>query len=172
MKTTPLRTFFLFLLFLAVSFSAKAQSESSNARLFGTLLDSSGAALAGVNVTAQLEANANAHSWKTSSSADGAYTLTLPPGRYHLTFQRSPFVARDFVIDLYSNQQRNLDLTLNLERLSASVIVTAQAEPTLADQTTAPVSVITKQEIDASQWVSLTRRSPFHSRRRRRPHRP
>ncbi|MGC1619701.1 MAG: TonB-dependent receptor [Candidatus Acidiferrum sp.] len=156
MKTTPLQTVFFLLFFLAVSFPAKARNDSSNAHLFGTLLDSSGAEVAGVNITAQWDANPNAHLWKAISSAEGAYTLTLPPGRYRITFQRSPFVSRDFVIELAPNQQRNLDLTLNLERLSDSVIVTAQAEPALADQTTAPVSVITRQEIDASQWVSLT----------------
>ena len=155
MKIAPLRTIFPFLFFLAVSFSVKAQNNSSDAHLFGTLLDSSGAAVAGVNVIAQLEGNTSAHLWKTISSADGAYSLLLPPGRYHLAFQRSPFVSRDLEIDMAPNQQRALDLTLNLERLSSSVIVTAQAEPTLADQTTAPVSVITRQQIDASQWVSL-----------------
>ena len=155
MKITPLRTIFPFLFFLAVSFSVKAQNNSSDAHLFGTLLDSSGAAVGGVNVIAQLEGNTSAHLWKTISSADGAYSLLLPPGRYHLAFQRSPFVSRDLEIDMAPNQQRALDLTLNLERLSDSVIVTAQAEPVLADQTTAPVSVITRQQIDASQWVSL-----------------
>ncbi|MGB7284012.1 MAG: TonB-dependent receptor [Candidatus Acidiferrum sp.] len=156
MKTTPVRTAFRFLFFLAISFSAKAQNEPQDAHLFGTLLDTSGGGVAAVDVTAQLEGNANAQLWKTVSSAEGAYSLTIPPGRYHITFQRSPFVSRDFVMDLAANLQRNLDLTLTLERLSDSVIVTGQAEPTLAEQTTAPVSVITKQEIDASQWVHLT----------------
>ncbi|MGB6835962.1 MAG: TonB-dependent receptor [Candidatus Acidiferrum sp.] len=156
MKTTLLRSAFLFLAVLAVSFSAPAQNQSSYAHLFGTLLDSSGAAVAGISVTAQLEGGATAQPWKAVSSADGAYSLSVPPGRYHVSFQRSPFVSHEFVIELAPNQQRTLDLTLNLERLSDSVIVTAQAEPALADQTTAPVSVITKQQIDASQWVSLT----------------
>jgi vitamin B12 transporter len=156
MKTTPVRTAFLFLFFLAISFSAKAQNEPQDAHLFGTLLDTSGAGVAAVDVTAQLESNANAQLWKTVSSVEGAYSLTIPPGRYHITFQRSPFISRDFVMDLAANQQRNLDLTLTLERLSDSVVVTGQAEPTLAAQTTAPVSIITKEEIDASQWVALT----------------
>jgi vitamin B12 transporter len=158
MKTTLLRTTFLFLAVFAVSFSSHAQNNSntSDAHLFGTLLDTSGAAIEAVNVTAQLEGNASAQLWKTSSSADGAYSLAIPPGRYLVTFDRPPFVTREFVLDLAANQHHKLDLSLNLERLSASVIVTAQAEPTLADQTTAPVSVITKEEIDARQSVALT----------------
>jgi len=156
MNPNALRSAVLSLFFLAISISAPAQNQSSDAHLFGTLQDSSGAGVASVNVTAQLEGSTTAQLWKANSSTDGAYSLTIPPGRYRVSFERSPFVSRDFVVDLSPNQQRNLDLTLNLERLSASVIVTAQAEPTLADQITASISVITKDEIDARQSVSLT----------------
>ncbi len=158
MKTTLLRATFLFLAVFAVGFSVSAQNNSNttDAHLFGTLLDSSGAAVEGVTVTAQWEGHPTAQLWKTSSSAEGAYNLTIPPGRYRISFESSPFVSRNFVFDMAPGQERKLDLTLNLERLSASVIVTAQAEPTLADQTTAPVSVITKQEIDDRQSVGLT----------------
>lgn len=156
MKTTHARPVLLLLfVFLAVAISAPAQNQSSNARIFGTLLDSSGAGVSGVNVTAQLEGQPGAQIWKIISSADGAYTLTVPAGRYHIALRRSPFVSRDFVIDVAAGQQHNLDVTLSLERLSSSVVVTAQAEPTLADQTTASVSVITKDQIDAAQWISL-----------------
>jgi vitamin B12 transporter len=148
--------FFLFFLAAGISASAQNQSQQQDAHLFGNLLDTSGAGVAAVNVTAQLEGNATAQVWKANSSTDGAYSLTIPPGRYRVSFERSPFVPRDFIIDLAANQQRKLDLTLNLERLSASVIVTAQAEPTLIDQTTAPVTVITKDEIDERQSVGLT----------------
>ncbi|MGC2234131.1 MAG: TonB-dependent receptor, partial [Candidatus Acidiferrum sp.] len=100
--------------------------------------------------------NSASHLWKTASSTNGGYALILPPGRYHVTFERSPFVSREFDLDLAPHQQRALDIGLTLERLSASVIVTAQAVPTLVDQTTASVSVITKEEIDARQAVALT----------------
>jgi vitamin B12 transporter len=155
MKTTLLRFASLFFAVSLVGFSAQAQNDSTEAHLFGVLLDSSGAGVGEVHVTAQLEGDTAAHLWKTASSSDGAYSLTMPPGRYHVSFDRSPFVPRDFVFDLAPHQQRKLDLNLNLERLSASVIVTAQVEPMLADQTTASVSVITKEEIDARQAVSL-----------------
>lgn len=155
MKTILLRFALLFFAVSLVDFSAQAQNDSTDAHLFGTLLDSSGAGVGDVHVTAQLQRDATAQLWKTTSSADGVYSLTLPPGRYHVSFDRSPFVTRDFVFDLAPSQQRKLDLNLNLERLSASVIVTAQAEPMLSDQTTASVTVITKQDIDARQSVSL-----------------
>jgi vitamin B12 transporter len=155
MNPHVLRTTVFSLFFLAVSFSAQAIPQSQDAHLFGSLLDSSGGGIAQVNVTAQLENTTTAQLWKAISSTDGAYSLTVPPGRYRVRFERSPFVSRDFVLELSPNQQRKLDLTLNLERLSASVIVTAQAEPTLVDQATAPVSVITKEEIEQRQSVAL-----------------
>ena len=155
MKIRLLLFFVLPAVLLGIGFSAKAQNNSSDAHLAGTLLDSSGAGVANVHVTAQLESDKKAQLWKASSTTDGSYSLSLPPGRYHVSFERSPFVARDFVIDLSVNQQRQLDLHLELEPLNSNVIVTAQAEPTLIDQTTAPVSVITRQEIDERQSVGL-----------------
>src|SRR5260370_14583261 len=142
MKSTVFRTAFLFFAVSLAGFSAQAQNNSSDAHLYGSLLDSSGAGVGGVHVTAQLE-GAAAPLWNANSSADGAYGLTIPPGRYHRSFDRSPFVSRDFVLDLTPNQQPKLDLSLPLERLSARVLVTPQAEPTLGDQNTASVSVIT-----------------------------
>jgi vitamin B12 transporter len=130
-------------------------NSSDDAHLLGTLLDSSGAGVAEVQITARLENDTTAQLWKATSSTDGAYSLAVPPGRYHIWFQRPPFVARDFILDLAANQQRTLDLKLELERLSSSVVVTAEAEPILADQTTAPVSIITKEEIDNRQSVGV-----------------
>src|SRR5258708_13463528 len=134
MKSTVFRTAFLLFAVSLAGFSAQAQNNSSHAHLYGNLLDSSGAGVGGVHVTAQLE-GAAAPLWNANSSADGAYGLTIPPGRYHVSFDRSPFVSRDFVLDLTPNQQRKLDLSLRLERPSAPVIVPAQPEPTLVHQT-------------------------------------
>jgi vitamin B12 transporter len=155
MKRTLLRTALLFLAVFAFGFSLQAQDDSSDAHLFGTLLDSSGAGVGGVQITARLEADSTAPMWKATSSTDGSYSLAVPPGRYHIWFQRSPFVARDFIFDLAAHQQQKFDLNLKLERLSSKVVVTAQAAPTLADQTTAPVSIITREEIDERQSVGL-----------------
>ena len=156
MKPTVLRKLFQLLLFAFVCCSSSlAQSDISDVHLLGTLLDASGAGVGGARVTAQLERVPNARVWAATSSADGAYTLTFPAGRYHVQFVRLPFASRDFVLDFNANQQRILDLRLQLERLAASVVVTAQAEPTLAQETTASVTVITRDEIEARQSVTL-----------------
>jgi vitamin B12 transporter len=156
MKTTVLQKLFLSLLSAFVFCgSSLAQADFPDAHLQGTLLDASGAGVGGARVTAQLEGVSHTRVWAATSSADGAYTLIFPAGRYHLQFVRSPFVSRDFVLDFTANQQRTLDVQLQLERLAASVVVTAQAEPTLAQQTTASVTVITRDEIEARQSVTL-----------------
>lgn len=155
MKTTLLRIAFLLLAVFALSFSSYAQDKSSDADVSGTLLDPSGAGIAEVQIAAQLQSSPNSQLWTATSSSDGAYHLAVPPGRYRVSFRRAPFAARDFILDLAAGEQRRLDLTLQLERLSSRVVVTAQPEPILADQTTAPVSIITKDEIAQRQSVGL-----------------
>ena len=142
----------LFFVFIAV---AASESTEPDAQLKGTLLDASGAGVGGVQVTAQLRDHPQTQLWKATSSTDGAYSLTLPPGGYHLVFARKSFVTREFDVDLGAAATRTLDLRLDLERLSSSVVVTALAEPQQIQQTTAPVDVITRQDMDARLSLTL-----------------
>ena len=137
------------------NFLAQAQTNTTDAHISGTLLDSSGAGVADVHVTAQLEGDKTGQLWKAASTTDGHYSLTLPPGRYHVIFERPSFTRHDLTIDLSASEQRELNLHLELEPLLSNVIVTAQAEPTLTDQATAPASVIDKDEIEARQSVGV-----------------
>ena len=155
MKTTLLRTSFSALLVFVFSCSSHAQSNSPDAHLSGSVLDASGAGIAGVQITAHLDDTRNPQTLKATSAADGTYALTLPPGPYHVQFVRPSFVPRDFVLDFAAGQSRKLDLRLDLEPLSSSVVVTAQAEPALAQETSASVTVITREEIDQRRVVSL-----------------
>jgi vitamin B12 transporter len=155
MKTTLLRTSFSALLVFALSFSSHAQSNSPDAHLSGSVLDPSGAGIAGVQITAHLDDTRNPQKLTATSATDGTYALTLPPGRYHVQFVRPSFVPRDFALDFAAGQSRKLDLRLNLEPLSSSVVVTAQAEPALARETSASVTVITREEIDQRRVMSL-----------------
>jgi vitamin B12 transporter len=157
MKPILLRFPFLALFCFAFSIiSGRAQSNSSSdAHLSGTLQDASGGGIPGVRVTAQVDGDANAQLWTSTSTADGAYALVFPAGRYHIQFVRASFVSRDFVLDLAAGQSHKLDLRLDLERLSSSVIVTAQPEPILAQDASASVTVITRDEIEQRQAAPL-----------------
>ncbi|HXM93170.1 MAG TPA: TonB-dependent receptor [Candidatus Dormibacteraeota bacterium] len=155
MNPIILRSAVLSAILFAVSLPIKAQSDPLNAHLTGTLLDSGGAEVSGVRVIAQLENQINAQIWSATSTAEGRYVLSFPPGRYHLRFERAPFAARDFILTFTSGESRMLNFQLALERLSSSVIVTANAQPLEFSQTPAPTDVITHQEIEERQIVLL-----------------
>ena len=145
----------LALVFLIFAIPAHSQSQLPDAHVSGTLTDPSGAGIGGARVTAQLEGAADAQLWSATSAADGAYHLSLPPGRYVIHFSRDPFAPREFTWDLSPGESRTLDLRLELERLSSSVVVTAEAEPVLRPQSTAPTDTITREVIDQRQSVSI-----------------
>src|SRR6266478_727477 len=155
MKTTLLRTAFLSLAAFAVSISLQAQNNSDDAHLSGTLTDLSGYGVGNVKVTAQLEGSPSTRIWSAISTADGAYVLAVPTGRYHIHFQRSSFVSRDAVLDLATAENRALNVRLEIEQLSENVVVTANTQPLEVNQTPAPVDLIGRQEIDQRQAVSL-----------------
>ena len=144
------------LIFFGTNAISAAQSSSPDAQLKGTLLDASGGGIGGVQVVAQITNDAQAHLWKATSTTDGTYALTLPPGTYHVIFQRKPFATREFDLALTApGETRTLDLRLDLERLSSSVVVTAQAQPLQIQQTTAPVDVITREDVAARLAATL-----------------
>lgn len=155
MKTHSLRIIFLSAFLLAAICTAQAQTNSPDAHLTGTLLDSSGGGIGGVFVTAQLDGNPAAPIWRATSATDGTYDLTLPAGRYHVAFSRPPFAPRDFVVTLSPGERHKLDSQLELQRLSSRVVVTAEAEPQQVQETTAPVTIVTRDEIDQHQAVTL-----------------
>jgi vitamin B12 transporter len=155
MKTAVFHTAFLLYAVSVLSFLSQAQSNPPDAHLSGKLTDLSGYGVANVKIAAQFTNDPNARIWSAISSADGAYLLAVPAGRYHIHFQRSPFVARDAVVDLAAGESRTLDLRLEIEPLSENVVVTANAQPLEVDRTPAPVDLIARQEIDQRQAVSL-----------------
>jgi vitamin B12 transporter len=139
----------------AVSSKAAPQSLSNKASLAGTLTDPSGAPVDEVQITAQPETSSAGQPASVTSSADGSYSLSLSAGRYRLRFSHASFAAREIVLTLASGESRVLNLHLDLEPLSDSVIVTGQTVPSTAQQTTAPTDVISREVIDDRQVASL-----------------
>ena len=139
----------------AVNSKAAPQSQSNKASIAGTLTDPAGAPVAEVQVTAQPDASSAGQPVSVASSSDGSYSLSLPAGRYRLRFSRKSFTARELVLTVASGESRVLNLHLDLEPLSSSVVVTAQSVPTPAQQTTAPTDVISRETISERQAVSL-----------------
>ena len=154
MKTTLLRSVLLLAVLSGFSLALQAQDDSGS-QLSGKLTDPSGYGVGGVRITTQLESDSGAPTTSTTSNPDGTYLLRLPPGPYRVHFQHASFVSRDIIVDIAPGESHTLNLWLDLEPLSSNVVVTAQPEPTLAQQTSAPVTIIDRNEIDMRQSVAL-----------------
>jgi len=140
---------------LSRSLQARPQSQKTDAHLTGAITDATGAAVIGVQISAQSESNSAASPLTATSSASGAYTLTLPPGTYRLRFARQSFTPRETTITLTTGESRSLSVRLELAALSDHVVVTAQSVPIPAQQTTAPTDVISRETIENRQATSL-----------------
>ena len=132
-----------------------AQSNLPDAQLKGSITDRTGAGVGGVHVSARNSTDSQGNVWKATSTTDGQFTLTLPAGKYHIIMQKASFTQREFDFDLTAGETKTLDARLALEQLSASVVVTAEAEPLPVQQTTALVDVITQQDITQRQSKTL-----------------
>ncbi len=143
----------LVLAVLLFSFSIHAQST---ARLSGVLTDPSGAAIAGARIIAVLDgADSSQEASAAITGTDGRYELALAPGAYRVRAEHPSFARAEQEVALAAGQTREWNAQLTLDRLAASVIVTAQAEPQGESSVSSPSSVLTRGEIDERQGVSL-----------------
>lgn len=133
-----------------------AQSPDSGT-IAGVLVDPSGRAVGGARVIARQKAagqNAPAIA-ETQSRDDGSFALTVPPGKYSVTITQDTFAKANRDVEVVAGKKVEWNLTLEIAPLSASVIVTAQAQPAEASNSTIPVTVVTREEIDQQAATSL-----------------
>src|SRR3984885_15401255 len=114
-------TFFIILGVLSAPSILRAQT----ARVTGTVLDTSGAAVVGVTVTATNAATSVERS--TTHTDTGPYTnSSLPPAVYNVSLTKAGFkVARFAQITLTVDQTMTLDAKLEVGTVSATVEVAA-----------------------------------------------
>jgi vitamin B12 transporter len=128
------------------------------AKLTGVITDPSGRAVSGARVIAtQLPASGVAATKPVEaiSNDEGKFEITLPPGKYRIQSTQDSFKRVEREIEIVGTQPNELDFHLQIEPLAASVVVTAQASPVEVEETSAPVTEATKDEIDASEMTSL-----------------
>jgi outer membrane cobalamin receptor len=145
----------VFLLVFGSNGFSQVSGTSATAHLTGILTDPSGAALAGVRMKVFLENVSNASSDTAVSDSDGRYSLSLPRGKYRVEFTREPFLPRELDVELGPGETRHLDLRFELQPLSASVVVTAQAFPVESAQSPASVTTYTAQQISERKVSAL-----------------
>ena len=145
----------VFPIVFAVFFGSLSTQAQTNATLTGTLTDPSGAAVAGAEISADRRPPQAASPARVTTGSDGRFTLQLAPGDYRVRITHPSFARVEQEISLAAGETRQLALRLELERLAATVVVTAQAEPAPAEVTSAPVTIVTREEIEQRQAVSL-----------------
>jgi outer membrane cobalamin receptor len=143
-------------IFLA-GFAAGDARAQKTANLSGTLLDPSGSAIPGASVSIVPRASpaSSAGVLRAASDDAGHFSFTLQPGRHRLSVSHRSFMRRELEVTLAEGETRELELRLQLERLSETVVVSAEAQPLPADSSPAPVTVISGAEIAARQSTSL-----------------
>jgi vitamin B12 transporter len=139
-------------LFFFTSFAA-AQSQPAG-KLTGSVADPRGAVISGAQITAE-RIPALGETIRGVSANDGAFTLTLPAGRYRVTVTRDSFTRFDQEISIAAAETFNLQVRLALEPLSSKVAVTAQTLPVNAESAPAPATILTRQDIDQRGAISL-----------------
>jgi len=135
---------FLGALVLSILLAGAAAAQSNRASITGTVLDPSGAVIAGVEVTARnIDTNVETAS---VTNDDGIYLVpNLPPGTYALTFRRAGF--KETVqpsVTLISTQVAGINVTMQVGAATENVTVTAEA-PVL-DSVTAVIGTNTSSK--------------------------
>jgi outer membrane cobalamin receptor len=149
-------TILLFLLFtFSIIFQTSALHAQNQSTLSGTTTDPSNAAIPGAAISATA-AGASAPAAQTTSGNDGTYSMTLPAGNYRVRVTQESFETVERELSLAPGQKAEWSPRLALAVLSSSVVVTANAEPVEAEYVTAPVNVLTGEDIEQRQEIWLS----------------
>jgi len=131
----------LVIVLLVLAFTAGvAFGQAITGTIVGTVLDSSGAVIAGANVTAK---NVDtAVTYTTTSGSEGFYTISnLPPGKYDVTTQAKGFktgISTGTLVDV--DKTSRVDFTLSAGAITETVQVTGQ--PPLVESTTSDIGTV------------------------------
>ncbi len=148
-------------LFIFAGFSLRAQTN--NGAIAGSILDSSGGAIAGAEVVAT---GAETHSvYNTVSSSTGAYRFSdLALGTYNLTVTAKGFKVAEFTgVVVQINSTVSLDITMQPGDVKETLTVIADA-PTVQTETSDIGTVVDKRQIqDLPLAVNATGQSHLRS---------
>jgi vitamin B12 transporter len=131
-----------------------ALAQTQLAVVSGIVTDPGGAVIVGAQITAEEIPPAHP-SAQIVSGGDGRFAMNLASGRYRVTVTRDSFAKWAQEVTLAAGQTRDLAVRLALEPLSSKVDVTAQALPLDAESSPAPLTILTREQIDQRLATSL-----------------
>jgi vitamin B12 transporter len=145
--------------------SVRAQSgtqANGDATISGVLTDASGRPLAGARIVATRVATAQAGGTsqavpaaETQSHDDGSFSLAVEPGTYRVVITRDSFTRIEREAVVTAGQNIEWKLRMEIQPLAAGIVVTAQATPMVVSQSPAPVTVVTREQIEERHANSL-----------------
>ena len=140
-----------------------AFSQINSATLTGTVTDSSGAVIAGANVSVEQVETSTARS--TSTNDAGFFNMPfLQPGSYTVSITKSGFESQTSHVTLQVNQIANLNFSLNVGQVSQSVTVSTSTVQ-LQTETSSLGTVIGAKDIsnlplNGRQFIQLLQLAP------------
>jgi hypothetical protein len=151
----------LVLIAVLVAFSTVAPAQGTTSRVTGTVSDSSGAAIAGANVTLTNEATNTSLSMETSEN--GVFTFDLvQPGNYTVTVEKPGFKrlvsSKNLVL---VNIPTTVNATLEVGDVTATVSVEGTAEQVQTSTSGNVGSTIEQRSLEALPIVGLRGRNPL-----------
>jgi vitamin B12 transporter len=139
---------------IVLSFAGPDFAQSPAATLSGIVTDPGGAVIAGAQIAAT-QIPPSGEPQQVAAGSDGRFALKVAPGRYRVAISRESFARWEQEITVATGETRDLQIRLALEPLSSKVVVTAQALPLDAESSPAPVTILTRQQIDQRVATSL-----------------
>ena len=145
LATTLFATLICTILLLALPGLSLAQDTGY---ISGTVVDKSGAAVAGADITVTSTTGNLTRS--TTTNGDGAYTIAgLPGGHYNLTVSSkgfSKYTSQNIKLDVA--EKARIDVTLTVGAMSEEITVTGEAAAQVETQSSDLTSTITGKQID------------------------
>jgi vitamin B12 transporter len=139
---------------IVLSVAPDSIAQTQTARISGIVTDPLGSVIADAQVSAASIPAAGSPT-RSVSTGDGRFNLTLPPGRYRVTIARDSFATAEQEITIAAGETRELQVRLALEPLSSKVVVTSQTLPLDAESSPAPLTILTREQIDQRVATSL-----------------
>jgi vitamin B12 transporter len=144
------RSLVLSLFSLLVAAPLPAQQPAT---LSGSVSDPQGAGVGNARVVATRVGTARGV--EATSGPDGRFQMALEPGRYRVELTRASFARAEREVELAGGENREFHIQMALEPLASSVVVTAEVAPVELVTTPAPVTVVTREEIEQRAATSL-----------------